>query len=950
MTHPPQLRQRLTAAATATGTLAVTLTLLAGMPYVLWRATGVPWPEHISSLGEVGQRLTQPVSDPLMISLLAVVGWACWAGFAYTVVRETIWYATHLPQLLRDRHAHHEHVAALSVKGSLAALCIGTLVVALIGLWRPETASAQQPFSPGDVRPHTAATAPLIPVSTRHRAAGKPASARATTTNSTTTHSTLPGQAREAEAVRHIEYTVVEGDTLWNIARMHLGDPLKWPRIYALNKDRVQGDGARLTDPDLILPGWQLTIPASGAATPPPASVPAPTDPAPATTPPKPSEPAPAQAPPTLDHRKDTGRQEAGQHTPAQSDRHDEATTAKPSAPQGPAAITFGEASLIGITAAAGLLAARRYWYWHQHRRREPGQETDVPALSPLVDKAAQAAHAATRPRQPAEAHPLAPRRTPPQQPLTPGTVTIGVREDAEVPLDELALPGGCAWTGPGADGAARALLVGVLTAAERRRPGPPRVTAVVPQDLADTLLPGLPAEFSALTQSADLADAIRYAEQHLIAHARAHDEQDTAPAATLQASPHSAPETEPGPLLLLATPDAAHTGQLQALASRSRPGTLIVLSLDTMLPGSSSWHIADDGTVTSEGHGQVPGTLRLFHLTPEAGRDVTEVLLTAHGQRPRLRVLPTQAPRPDSEHETPTPPPADDEPPHPDAVEPTHPHPVEILHPDAVEPTRPAQTKPVRLHVLGPITLYARGHQDPVGTNLRAEVHEFLALLAAHPTGLLASDIADKLHLAPGSDQNALKNLRRAVRRALRAATGITAQEFILLQGELHKLNPELVETDLAEFSRSLKEAFSASDTEEARSDALSAVRDALSHYRGPFAQGSDYLWADTVREHLTMKATDAALRLARQAERAGATPRELDVVLALLEHLGIVHPDHERLAQHTIRLYQAAGRHDAARHTYIRLTRHLAELGIEPEPATQALIAPRIRSRQMR
>src|SRR5206468_1987416 len=125
---------------------------------------------------------------------------------------------------------------------------------------------------------------------------------------------------------------------------------------------------------------------------------------------------------------------------------------------------------------------------------------------------------------------------------------------------------------------------------------------------------------------------------------------------------------------------------------------------------------------------------------------DVTDVLLTAHGQRPRLRILPTPSPRSDGE--------APDSRPEPEAEDaPARPH--------AVEVSRPAQTKPVRLHVLGPITLYARGHQDPVGTNLRSEVHEFLALLAAHPTGLLASDIAEKLHLAPGSDQNALKNLR---------------------------------------------------------------------------------------------------------------------------------------------------------------------------------------------
>lgn len=50
-------------------------------------------------------------------------------------------------------------------------------------------------------------------------------------------------------------YTVVEGDTLWDIAESHLGDATRWPEIYALNA-AVIGD-----NPDLILPGQVLTLP-----------------------------------------------------------------------------------------------------------------------------------------------------------------------------------------------------------------------------------------------------------------------------------------------------------------------------------------------------------------------------------------------------------------------------------------------------------------------------------------------------------------------------------------------------------------------------------------------------------------------------------------------------------------------------------------------------------------
>ncbi|MER5471030.1 hypothetical protein ABZX90_19820 [Streptomyces sp. NPDC002935] len=73
----------------------------------------------------------------------------------------------------------------------------------------------------------------------------------------------------------------------------------------------------------------------------------------------------------------------------------------------GPAAINLGQASLIGITAASGLPVARRYGYWHQRRPRESDQVTEVPALSPMVDKAAQAARAATA----AECDPVSLRR-----------------------------------------------------------------------------------------------------------------------------------------------------------------------------------------------------------------------------------------------------------------------------------------------------------------------------------------------------------------------------------------------------------------------------------------------------------------------------------------------------------------------------------------------------------
>ena len=71
----------------------------------------------------------------------------------------------------------------------------------------------------------------------------------------------LPGRAlaatgpiREPRPARQV--VVRPGDTLWQIAARHLGDPQRWPEIYALN------DAAIGADPDLIHPATRLRLPA----------------------------------------------------------------------------------------------------------------------------------------------------------------------------------------------------------------------------------------------------------------------------------------------------------------------------------------------------------------------------------------------------------------------------------------------------------------------------------------------------------------------------------------------------------------------------------------------------------------------------------------------------------------------------------------------------------------
>jgi LysM repeat protein len=87
----------------------------------------------------------------------------------------------------------------------------------------------------------------------------------------------LPGGST-AQATKPSTHTVKSGETLWSIARMELGDPYLWPRIYQLNKDVVSDPRALEAGVVLklrgVAPQTAAAVPAMPAPAPAPAAMP----------------------------------------------------------------------------------------------------------------------------------------------------------------------------------------------------------------------------------------------------------------------------------------------------------------------------------------------------------------------------------------------------------------------------------------------------------------------------------------------------------------------------------------------------------------------------------------------------------------------------------------------------------------------------------------------------
>ncbi|MBD8605370.1 LysM peptidoglycan-binding domain-containing protein [Aeromicrobium sp. CFBP 8757] len=279
--------------------LALLTLLVSGPPVMLGVIVGNPWPAG-------GVSMDQPLTDEAIIGVLAALAWFLWAQLMVCIVVETA-------AAISNRGIDVRVPGAFGFQQNLARVLV-TAVVLAIGSGTISTFSAAAA---------TAATAPVPPAAAAPATKTPPvppAGEQAPEVGDTITvqhGDTLWGLAekhlgdgarfsqiaslnegrpmtggkvfRSSEAVQpgwelkmpataattpgrpKTEDTQVEvhsGDSLWGIAEDQYGDGANWSKIWEANKGERQVDGRTLSDPDMIQPGWNLTVPSKETSTP----------------------------------------------------------------------------------------------------------------------------------------------------------------------------------------------------------------------------------------------------------------------------------------------------------------------------------------------------------------------------------------------------------------------------------------------------------------------------------------------------------------------------------------------------------------------------------------------------------------------------------------------------------------------------------------------------------
>lgn len=227
----------------ALASLTALAAMLVGLPVVLW-VLGRQWlPDHLPTIDEITTVLGRPDDGSLFAGALVLIGFGVWACLAVSFMIEL---PSQLGMLRRTVRMPRGLGWSQQVAGGLLAVVLSLGVSQVAGASIAAPAAAQMTSSASAVS-GAVFTEPIA-------APAQP------------TQAPPPAPAPAASAAA--TYTVIHGDTLWEIAETTLGDGIRYIEILALNRGVVQADGGALTDAGEINEGWVLVLPPDATAVP----------------------------------------------------------------------------------------------------------------------------------------------------------------------------------------------------------------------------------------------------------------------------------------------------------------------------------------------------------------------------------------------------------------------------------------------------------------------------------------------------------------------------------------------------------------------------------------------------------------------------------------------------------------------------------------------------------
>jgi DNA-binding SARP family transcriptional activator len=990
--------------------------LLVGLPVALLRLAGWPLPTSPPSKAHLAQWLDQPLTHASVTGAITLAAWGIWSLLLAAAVTDLYGWVCRrcrMPHLTPPRPLQMLAAALLGTTAASATISTpahGASTATGSGhddtghrspaarTWTDHTqpAAAGRGAAPPPGPSATVDTGVGDDTPVRAAAVRNPATAGSATTG---TGPTGPAATtvRRAPGVRLPVYEVARGDWMVKVAQRFLGDEDRYVDIERLNPQWERQDHRF---PDHWEPGWRVVLPADAhdagprrhaagrltvttAPAPPtttPPGRPQPTRPAHTPSPPPPRSPstapsASASPAPSTSLSPSPGEVVPQPTTPASPAPSSASPSAghsgsSPSSSNEPPANAPDTHDGHGVDlpggwvalplAAAVVAAATTVWRRRRHRylpRPVRGEPLDDPDLQPLPSVVTRLRHAVREQtpellRPPTPASPtVADYRTadaghrPQLPPVGPSGLDLAGLAD-RVP------PGGLGLVGPGAEAAARGLLVATLSAGTPADPDA-KGQLIIPADALTTLL-GADAvhvgDILRLTVTASLSEALTHTEELLIQRRRLLEDSDVPDLPAMRAADPYHPPMPPV-LLLAETPPAELRARLTTTLHLGGPLQITAVLLGDW-PRGNTLTVADDGRTVNTGSPRlsildVPTTLHLLHTLREA--HTGEPTATAPADSPAAADLLTPPPLTDaSAEQTPETPTHNDD----DAVD----RPPAPATPDAAASTavaaahtaadstedsapatknsqpRPARRQPVRIRLLGePMILDRDGNPVP---GLRHHARELLVYLAVHRGGADLSQIMEAFW-PTATVRRASERLSTEagdLRRRIRQAAGDRDIQPVVNTGGRYHLNPDLVDLDVWRLVDTLRQA--AATTDAAARGRL--LRHAVDTHTGPLADGHDYDWIEQPREQLRRHGIRARLDLA--ALLADTQPRE---AADLTHTAAALDPINEDLARQAMRALARVGDADAVRAVLHQLRTALDDIDEEPSSETIALAA---------